>query len=157
MAGQPPTPWWAVARAYCTDRCTTGSAHTGDGHRGMLLKLASEGCTGAHSQRREDPSRYVDGKYKCWGKLRGWEVVHCCQNSRNKDRSWAARGLGAQSGRAWRPGEGWDLCLEVVMTVGSPWITGFGYHLKENTDSMPPLVSTTWFLVSNVSIDISLQ
>lgn len=27
-------------------------------------------------------------------KVRGWEVVHCCQNSRNKDRRWAARGRG---------------------------------------------------------------
>lgn len=32
----------------------------------MLLKLAFEGCTGVCQSKEEDPSRYVDGKYKRW-------------------------------------------------------------------------------------------
>lgn len=70
----------------------------------MLLKLAFEGCTGVCQSKEEDPSRYVDGKYKRWEEAKRMGSSSLLPEEQEKRQELGCKGSGAQSGRAWRPG-----------------------------------------------------
>ena len=111
--GSSPTTWWLVG-----DRCTVQidgwqALHTQETEvtEGWDLSWPLKGAQEFASQRRRI---HLGTKMTCTKAkrgVRGWEVVHCCQNIRNRDRGWAARGWGPVR-RGLEARRGWDLCLE---------------------------------------------